>query len=146
MLKSVLRTNPVYGLSPLRLWIMRIPYFFTGIFFSFAAWSNVIAHWGTFDPMAGVAQAFWCALSLLAVLGLRFPIKMLPLLLLQFAYKLIWILAVGYPLMERGDLDAGGQELFKANAIGVVIDVVAIPWLYVAKTYIVGIFTANQER
>ncbi len=145
-MKNVFQNDPAYGLSPLRLWVMRVPYFFTGVLFSFTAWSNLLKYWGALDPMVGVAQAFWCALSLLALLGLRFPIKMLPLLLLQFGYKLIWILAVGYPLMSRGDLDAAGQELFMANAGGIVIDVVAIPWVYVAKNYIGGIFTGTRER
>jgi uncharacterized membrane protein len=143
---KMLSSDNAYGLSPLRLWIMRVPYFLTGVLFTITAWGTILTHWGTFEPMEGVAYAFWGALSLLALLGLRFPVKMLPLLMIQFAYKAIWIAAVGYPLLSRRELGPDGQDLLQANAIGVVIDVIAIPWLYVAKTFVIGAFTAGKER
>jgi hypothetical protein len=45
----------------------------------------------------GVAAAIWTAVGLLAILGLRDPIKYMPILLFQFIYKLIWIFAVFLP-------------------------------------------------
>ncbi len=143
---NLLSSNNDYGLSTLRLWVMRVPYALTGLLFSFTAWSTLIEYWGKFEPMEGITYAFWGALSLLALLGIRFPIRMLPLLLLQFAYKMIWLAAVGYPLMARGELDQGGSELMTANLIGVVIDTIAIPWLYTFRKYGVEIFTAHAER
>jgi hypothetical protein len=142
----MLNSNNEYGLSPLRLWVMRVPYFLTGVFFTITAWGALIEHWGQFEPTEGVAFAFWGTLSLLALLGVRFPIKMIPVLLIQFGYKLIWILAVGLPLMTRGELDASGQELFQANLIGIIIDMIAIPWLFVFKTYLLGAFQRTSER
>jgi len=38
----------------------------------------------------GVPAAIWTAFGLLAILGLRDPIKYMPILLFQFIYKLIW--------------------------------------------------------
>jgi hypothetical protein len=142
----MLDSNNEYGLSSLRLWVMRVPYFFTGVLFTFTAWTSLLNYWGEFEATEGVAYAFWGVLSLLALFGLRFPVKMLPLLLLQFGYKLLWIAAVGYPLMSRGELDAGAQELFQANLYGVIIDTVAIPWLFVFKTYFLRAFTGSRER
>lgn len=125
---------------------MRVPYFLTGILFTLTAWTTLINYWGQFEATEGVAFAFWGALSILALFGLRFPIKMLPLLLLQFGYKVIWLLAVGYPLMTRGELDPNGQELFQANLMGTIIDVIAIPWLFVVKTYLIGALQRTSER
>ena len=125
---------------------MRVPYFLTGVLFTVTAWTSLITYWGEFEATEGVAYAFWGALSVLALLGLRFPIKMLPLLLLQFGYKLLWIAAVGYPLIMCGTLDDGAQDLFYANLIGAIIDAVAIPWLFVFKTYVARAFTAFPER
>lgn len=142
----MLSSNNEYGLSSLRLWLMRVPYFFTGVLFTFTAWSSLVGYWGEFEAVEGVAYAFWGALSLLALVGLRFPVKMLPLLLLQFGYKLIWIAAVGYPLLQRGELDPAGMELLQANLIGAGIDLVAIPWWFAIRTYILGVFTASSER
>ena len=45
----------------------------------------------------GVAAAVWTAFGLLAILGLRDPIKYMPILLLEFIYKLIWIFVVFLP-------------------------------------------------
>lgn len=143
---NIFRSDTDYGLSPLRLWAMRVPYFLTGVLFSITIWPSLIGNWGGFDPMTGVAMAFWGALSALALFGLRFPIRMLPILLLQFTYKLIWIASVGLPLQARGELDASAQELLTANLIGVVIDTIAIPWLFVIKTFAVGIFAAPKDR
>ena len=142
----MLKSNNQYGLSTLRMVMMRIPYFFTGVLFTIVAWSTLFEHWGAFEPIEGVAYAFWGAISVLAILGLRFPVTVLPLLLLQFFYKAIWLAAVGYPLLMRGELDDGAQELFRANLIGVAIDLIAIPWLYVFKAYIVGAFVLSDER
>ncbi|MBY9009555.1 MAG: hypothetical protein KGD74_06790 [Candidatus Lokiarchaeota archaeon] len=45
----------------------------------------------------GFAAAVWTTFGLLAILGLRDPIKYMPILLFQFIYKLIWIFAVFLP-------------------------------------------------
>ncbi len=45
----------------------------------------------------GVTAAIWTTFGLLAILGLRDPIKYIPILLFQFIYKLIWIFAVFLP-------------------------------------------------
>ena len=45
----------------------------------------------------GIAAAVWTTFGLLAILGLRDPIKYMPILLFQFIYKLIWIFAVFIP-------------------------------------------------
>jgi hypothetical protein len=55
----MLNSNNEYGLSPLRLWVMRVPYFLTGVFFTITAWGALIEHWGQFEPTEGVAFAFW---------------------------------------------------------------------------------------
>jgi hypothetical protein len=54
------------------------------------------------------------AFALLAVLGIRYPLKMLPLLFFEFVWKSIWVLAFGLPLLLSGQLDPnasfGGTE------------------------------------
>ena len=52
----------------------------------------------------GVTAAIWTTFGLLAILGLRDPIKYMPILLFQFIYKLIWIFAVFLPNVVIGGL------------------------------------------
>ncbi len=116
-----------------RLHAMRFLFLLTATTLGYPAWSSLISPTGPWDPTYGIAYAFWGAFSALSILGVFYPVKMLPLLLLQFTYKLIWVVAVGYPLWQAGLLDETGQELMKASGIGALIDLIIIPWVYVFK-------------
>ena len=86
------------GVSILRLYLMRTLYLLNFVLLGLDVWPGIINHVGAWDPVKGVAFSFWAALSVLSGLGLRYPLKMLPLLLLQFVYKSIWLVAVGLSL------------------------------------------------
>jgi hypothetical protein len=57
---------------------------------------------------------------------------MLPLLLLQLLYKLIWLMAVAFPMWSA----VRATDLTKAMVIGAVFDLIAIPWAYVWANYL----------
>lgn len=57
---------------------------------------------------------------------------MLPLLLLQLTYKLIWLLAVALP--QWPEIQSAG--LTRAMMAGLVLDVIVIPWPYVFANYV----------
>jgi hypothetical protein len=42
-------------------------------------------------------------MSLLALLGLRYPVQLLPLLVFESAWMLIWLAAVAVPHLVAGD-------------------------------------------
>lgn len=120
----------------IRLYGMRIVFFLTFIGLAPSAWQEIIFPSETWEPFYGVAISFWAALSVLAIVGFLYPIKMLPLLLLQLFYKLVWLLGVGYPLWMKGLLEGSAYDLAMANGIGVFLDILVIPWLYVARSYV----------
>jgi hypothetical protein len=68
--------------STFRLYLMRLLYLLNFVLLGLEVWPVMINHPGAWDPVKGVAFSFWAALSALSVLGLRYPLKMLPLLLL----------------------------------------------------------------
>jgi hypothetical protein len=65
---------------------------------------------------------------------------MLPLLFFEFAWKSIWILTFGLPLLLSGGLDPnvsfGGTETLIACLVGVVLVPLAVPWGYVLEHYL----------
>lgn len=123
-------------LSKLRLHAMRAIYLLTGVFLGYSTWSAMITRTKPWDPMHGVAFSFWCAYSLLMLIGVRFPVRMLPLLLLQLFYKTVWLLGVAYPLWASGLLTPGTAEMVQTFVIAVAVDLVVIPWPYVFTQFI----------
>jgi len=115
------------SVSTLRLYLLRCVFLLNFALLGVDVWPAIFSRAASWEPLEGVAFAFWGALSLVSVLGLRYPLKMLPLLLLQFAYKAIWWLAIGVPRWS----EVGSTELASAMLIGILIDVVVIPWPYV---------------
>jgi len=67
--------------STFRLYLMRLLYLLNFVLLGLDVWPGIINHVGAWDPVKGVAFSFWAALSALSGLGLRYPLKMLPLLL-----------------------------------------------------------------
>jgi len=118
--------------SIFRLYLMRLLYLGNFVFLGLDVWPELIKHVGSWDPVRGVAFSFWAALSALSLLGIRYPLKMLPLLFLQLVYKSIWLIAVYLPLRSAGQ----STELTKVMVIGVVVDLIVIPWPYVLATYV----------
>ncbi|MCI0349136.1 MAG: hypothetical protein L0Z53_06885 [Acidobacteriales bacterium] len=127
-------------LSKVRLYAMRFIYLGTGIFVGINAWTALITRTTPWDPLHGIAFSFWAAYSVLMLLGVRFPVKMLPLLLLQLFYKLTWLIAVAYPLWLGGQWNPWGSALFRSCAIAAVVDLIVIPWPFVFQNYLKAIF------
>jgi len=118
--------------STFRLYLMRLLYLGNFVFLGLNVWPGIINHVGAWDPLHGVAFSFWAALSALSGLGLRYPLGMLPLLLLQLFYKSVWLIAVALPLWSAGR----STNLTKTFVIGAIADLIVIPWPYVLANYV----------
>lgn len=123
--------------TPLRLNVLRGYFLLIAIERGFRVVSRLVGQEAPLDPFEGTAYAFWAALALLALLALRHPLKMLPLLFVHLAYKTIWLLVVALPLwLAGGVFDATMTAFTWAMAIGVLLDLAIIPWRYVAEQYL----------
>jgi hypothetical protein len=72
------------------------------------------------------------AFGVLSILGIRNPLKWLPILLLQFTYKVTWFIGVIGLLAVRGELDIRSSIwLICGYAVFVAGDIWAIPFRYV---------------
>lgn len=118
--------------STFRLYLMRFVYLLNFVLLGSDVWPAIFRHQGAWDPTKGVAFSFWAALSALSALGLRYPLKMAPLLLLQMFYKAVWILAIGLPMWSA----VRATDLAHAMVIGIFVDLIAIPWPYVVASFV----------
>ncbi len=84
------------------------------------------------DPIIyGVAASVWLAFGVLSILGVREPMKFVPILLFQFTYKTIWFLGVILPLAISGTIQMYGLLMIAVFTVFVAGDIIVIPW----KTY-----------
>lgn len=69
-------------LSTIRLYSMKFLYLLSRIGLGMSVWPEMINRGKPCDLLHGVAFSFWAALSTLMLLDVRFPTRMLPLMLL----------------------------------------------------------------
>lgn len=130
---SQARTVPTY-----KLHLLRLLYALMAVFLGIDAWTYILTHSGPWDPAAAAAWSIWAASSLLALLGLLHPLKMLPLVLLDIIYKSIWLLVVAYPLWVDSQLNGSPAEEMTHAFLWVVLPLIATPWRYAYDTYVRG--------
>jgi hypothetical protein len=76
-------------------------------------------------------------LSVLALLGLRYPQRMLPILLFEVGWKLAWLGLVAAPLSADGNLT--GATRHQAGAVvWVVVIIAVIPWRHVIRQFVLA--------
>ena len=122
--------------SPTRLWVMRAMYLFMAGGIALTIWPLIIDHGDAVPRMTGVAWAMLGTIGLLALLGLRYPLQMLPLLLVELVWKAIWLLAFALPRWLDGTLDEGMRTSVVETSLGALL-LVVIPWRYLWANYAV---------
>jgi hypothetical protein len=121
-------------LSTRRLNVMRFGYAFLGVGLAIVRWPLLFQDAPSLPLMEGVVTCLLTAMSLLAFLGLRYPSQLLPILLFEVAWKVLWIAAIGVPHLVSGDMNAETREvLFNCSLVVVIIAV--IPWGYAWRRY-----------
>jgi hypothetical protein len=84
------------------------------------------------DPI--VFGAFGCMLiasGILAIFGLRSPLKFVPLLLFQLFYKSIWFVAVLLPFLLGNEIQTYVIVFIGVFASYIIGDLIAIPFSYI---------------
>jgi len=117
--------------SNFRLWLMRAGYLLIAAGLALVIWPRLISHPPEWGKSHGSTSALLAGLSVMAALGLKFPLQMLPVLLFEFVWKVIWMLLIALPLWRAGLMDAGVSEDLFAVGMGVVLMPIVIPWRYV---------------
>jgi len=90
------------------------------------------AHW---TLNSGVAHSFLLALALLSIVGIRYPLRMLPLLVYELLWKAIWLCGIALPLWIVNQIDADTRQSFFEIA-PVIILIPLLPWSYIFSNYL----------
>jgi hypothetical protein len=122
-------------ISLLRLYALRATYLLVAAAMGSQIWPLVFHHRPWSDLMHGVAVSMLAAVTALCLLGLRYPLKMLPLLFVEIVWKSVWLLSMGLPLWQAGAMDANAAETMKACLMGVIF-LIVMPWSYVWTQYV----------
>jgi hypothetical protein len=120
-----------------RLYLLRFGYLVVAIGLAARKWPLIVSHERPWPLFEGVETCMLLALSLLFFLGLRYPIKMLPILLFEIGWKLIWFAVIVVPLWRADHVDAATLSTLY-DCLWVVIVVAVIPWRYVVRQYVIG--------
>lgn len=84
------------------------------------------------DPLVfGITGSVYASFALLSILGLRSPLKCIPVLVLQLSYKSIWFVAVFFPLLFAGKVQLYSWLFAVTFATYIVGDLIAIPFSHV---------------
>lgn len=122
--------------STFRLYLLRATYLLLIVGLGFQIWPGILNPPRDLEHMRGAVRSLLAAVSLLAILGLRYPLKMLPLLFFELVWKSIWVVAIGLPLWFAGRLDPATRETWNACLMGLVLFPLVIPWRYVLDNYV----------
>src|ERR1700733_5243382 len=136
-LKAALHPAAQYeGVRPINIYLLRLVFILMFFVLGKNTWTNIFTHRGSWEPDNAIAWCVWTAFATLAGLGIFRPLKMLPILLLEIFYKVLWLIIVAYPLWSNGTLAGSRAQGTTAAFLWVVLPIVAVPWGYVFATYI----------
>lgn len=99
-------------------------------------WPTVLVHSSAWAIRFGHVGALLAAIGVLSVLGLRYPVQMLPLMLLELLWKVIWIVAIGIPLLAEGQMTDAMRTSAWEIGLGVVLIPLVLPWRYLYRHYL----------
>lgn len=122
-------------LSLARLNLLRMGYGFMGVGLLLTKWPIILDPPDAWPLAQSVVDSILAAMSLLALLGLRYPTRMLPVLLLESAWKLVWLTAVALPAARGGTVDPAMADVILSCALVVVI-LAVVPWRYAWRSFV----------
>ncbi len=130
--------RPAHELPLYRLYLLRAMFLLIGLGQGMETWPAIVRHARVWDLWHGVGMSFLGALTLLSLLGVRYPVKMLPLMIFEGVWKLVWVLAVWLPLRLANSVDADTADSAFSIVMGVVLVPIVLPWGFIWRNYVVA--------
>jgi hypothetical protein len=121
--------------SLFRLYTLRASYLVLAGGLGVYVWPTVIHHTSDLAISAGVRISLLAGLGATALLGFRYPVQMLPLLLFELIWKTIYLIAFALPLWSANQINAAAAADIQAVLMAVIF-LPLIPWRYVITHYV----------
>src|ERR671933_316901 len=125
------------GLPLYRRNLMRVGYAVMGFGLVAYKWPLLVTHPDPWPLYEGVTTCILVAMSVLALLGLRYPVRLLPILLFECVWKLIWLSVVAVPQLAAGTMGAA-PPTGVVNCLMAVVVVAVVPWRYVWRQFVIA--------
>lgn len=129
------KDRPAEAVLPtFRLHMMRGGYLLMAVGLMIVKWPLLLQA-ASMPVMEGAVVCILTAMSLLALLGLRYPIGMLPILMFEVIWKVLWLGIVALPHLIANDMDEATTDmLFSILFVSAILAVT--PWDYVWKRFV----------
>lgn len=126
------------GVWRINIYLLRMLYLLMVFVLGSNVWNHILTHDGSWNSDEAVAWSVFAGFSLLAAIGIIRPLTMLPLVLLEIVYKVLWLVLVAYPLWSTDRLSGSVAEERTYAFLWVVLPIIAMPWKYAFEHYVRG--------
>ena len=135
---KIFKRDPAYyeGVARINIYLLRLLFALTFVFVGMSSWAAIAFFEGTWEPVRAVAFCAWAAYGTICFLGLIKPLKLLPIVLFQIFYKVLWLAIVAYPLWINDKLAGSTAEEMAYAFLWVPLAIVAMPWRYFFRQFI----------
>jgi hypothetical protein len=143
-----MQPNPEHQFPPVALWrvnVIRFIFLLMALIMGSAVWQQLLFNWAGWDEWKGVAKSMLAALALMSLLGVRYPMQMLPLMLFEMAWKTVFILFIVGRHWLTGAVPPDIEGVFW-ECIGIVIMYFVVPWRYIWARYFAQPMEAWRNR
>lgn len=119
-----------------RIFLLRVMYALIAFGLGVTTLPDIVSGSGQSADSDTVINAILMGFCLLSLIGVKYPLKMLPVLLLELVWKVFWLLVYALPMYLNHSLDEYAQELVLACAMGVILTPLVLPWGYLITHYL----------
>src|SRR5258708_38654898 len=92
------------GVRTVNIYLLRLLFLLVFLFVGYDSWTSILNHRGSWDHVKAAAFCMWASYSLLSIIGVFRPLKMLPLVMFEIIYTIVWLIIVAYPLLSAHQL------------------------------------------
>ena len=124
------------GVYKINIYLLRLLFTLMFLVLGKDVWTHILTFKGPWSPAEAAAWCVWASYSVLSVIGILQPLKMLPLVLLEILYKVLWLILVAYPLWSTNQLIGSPAEPMTYAFLWVALPIIAMPWKYAFENYI----------